>query len=106
MISDTHNWLADSRPARGVMIWAWMRMNTRFRRSEPVRTSMTIRMYANHKKLALDDVLVEIKHSRQHGEDCLHCDEDNTYIELFERRVTLKGDLAEHEKQRLLSQLR
>jgi uncharacterized OsmC-like protein len=69
-------------------------------------TSMTTRMYANHKKRALDDVLVEIKHSRQHGEDCLHCDEDNAYIELFERRIALKGDLAEHEKQHLLSQLR
>ncbi len=65
-------------------------------------TSMTIRMYANHKKLNLEDIVVEIRHSRQHGVDCELCDDKNAFIELFERRIAFKGDLTEKEKERLL----
>ncbi len=34
-------------------------------------TSMTLRMYANHKQLALDDIKVTLEHERDHAEDAL-----------------------------------
>jgi len=65
-------------------------------------TSMTIRMYANHKKLPLDDVTVTLSHDRQHVTDCEGCDEAPKKIEVISRTVTLKGDLSEENRQRLL----
>ncbi|MFT4928379.1 MAG: putative OsmC-like protein/alpha-beta hydrolase superfamily lysophospholipase [Phenylobacterium sp.] len=65
-------------------------------------TSMTLRMYANRKNLPLDDVTVELSHSRNHGDDCEQCDDTNPQIEVIHRKVTLKGDLTDAQKQRLL----
>ncbi|MBV7299494.1 bifunctional alpha/beta hydrolase/OsmC family protein [Enterovibrio paralichthyis] len=65
-------------------------------------TSMTLRMYANRKKLPLDDVKVTLRHSRHHGEDCEHCDEDNAKVEVMSREIELFGDLTDDERQRLL----
>jgi uncharacterized OsmC-like protein/alpha/beta superfamily hydrolase len=65
-------------------------------------TSMTLRMYANHKKIALDDVIVELSHDRQHRSDCEDCEQSNGFIDVLERKITLKGNLSEAEKGRLL----
>ena len=63
---------------------------------------MTIRMYANFKKLPLDDVTVTLDHDRQHVTDCEGCDEAPQKIEVLNRTVSLKGDLTEENRQRLL----
>ena len=63
---------------------------------------MTIRMYANHKKLPLDDVTVTLSHDRQHVSDCMGCEEASQKIEVINRTVTLVGDLSEENRQRLL----
>ncbi|MGB5486727.1 MAG: OsmC family protein, partial [Lysobacterales bacterium] len=65
-------------------------------------TSMTIRMYANHKKLPLEDVTVSLSHDRQYIDDCEGCDEKPQKIEVINRTVTLKGELSEENRQRLL----
>ncbi|HEY5775755.1 MAG TPA: alpha/beta fold hydrolase, partial [Xanthomonadales bacterium] len=65
-------------------------------------TSMTIRMYANHKKLPLDDVTVTLSHDRQYASDCEGCETAPGKIEVINRTVTLKGDLSEEVRQRLL----
>jgi len=65
-------------------------------------TTMTIRMYANRKKLPLEDVQVMLSHSRDHGEDCRHCDDDHKQIDIIKRTVTLKGNLSDQERSRLL----
>jgi putative redox protein len=65
-------------------------------------TSMTIRMYANRKKWPLQNVAVQLKHFRDHGEDCANCDQDNPQIDVIERQITLKGIVDEDQKQRLL----
>ena len=65
-------------------------------------TSMTLRMYADRKSLALNSVKVELRHSRDHLQDCAHCDEEPRKIELIERLVTLDGDLDEAARKRLL----
>ncbi|MCP4335625.1 MAG: OsmC family protein [Gammaproteobacteria bacterium] len=62
-------------------------------------TSMTLRMYANRKKLPLEDVIVRLQHERVHAEDCIEC---NQTIERITRRITLVGDLDDEQRQRLL----
>jgi putative redox protein len=62
-------------------------------------TSMTLRMYANRKKLPLEDVEVRLLHERVHSEDCVDCDKN---IERITRRITLRGDLDAEQRKRLL----
>jgi uncharacterized OsmC-like protein/alpha-beta hydrolase superfamily lysophospholipase len=62
-------------------------------------TSMTLRMYASRKKLALDDIEIKLVHQRVHAEDCVDC---NDKIERITRSISLKGDLSEEQKQRLM----
>lgn len=62
-------------------------------------TSMTLRMYANHKKLPLEDLQVRLQHERVHAEDCIDCTHK---IERLTRRISLVGDLSEEQRQRLL----
>jgi putative redox protein len=101
VIADTHVWLADEPTAVGGSDLG----------PDPYEhllaalgtcTSMTIRMYANHKKLPLDDVTVTLSHDRRHIEDCKGCEEAPQKIEVINRTVTLVGDLSEEHRQRLL----
>ena len=43
---------------------------------------MTLRMYADRKKLPLDRVTVEVSHGKVHADDCAECaDNDNVFAE-------------------------
>jgi len=55
-------------------------------------TSMTIRMYANFKKLPLDEFTVTLSHDRQHVTDCEGCDEAPRKVEVIDR--VLHSDLT------------
>ncbi len=65
-------------------------------------TSMTLRMYANHKQLALQDIQVKLQHGRIHAEDCADCDKQAPMIDVITRDILLVGDLQEAQRQRLL----
>jgi putative redox protein len=65
-------------------------------------TSMTMRMYASRKGLRLDDVRVELSHSRIHARDCAECETKEGYVDRIDKRVTLTGDLTDAERARLL----
>lgn len=65
-------------------------------------TSMTIRMYANRKKLALDDVKVTLHHTRDHLRDCEGCDESPMKLETLHREIQFSGELSDAERSRLL----
>jgi putative redox protein len=65
-------------------------------------TSMTLRMYANHKQWPLEDVQVRLRHERVHADDCEDCSEGNPRIERITREVILHGDLSDAQRQRLL----
>lgn len=66
-------------------------------------TVMTIRLYANRKSIPLEDVIVELRHGRDHFKDCEHCeDEAPRKIEVIDREITLVGDLSESQRQKLL----
>ncbi len=62
-------------------------------------TSMTLRMYANHKKLPLEEVSIRLLHERIHADDCIDWDGK---IERLTRRISLVGDLSEEQRHRLL----
>lgn len=65
-------------------------------------TSMTLRMYANLKKLDLQDIEVELNHKRNHAEDCEDCDGEKKFVDVIERNIKFKGDLSEAERKRLM----
>lgn len=65
-------------------------------------TSMTLHMYANHKKLGLESVTVRVKHGRIHAEDCADCESDSGRIDEFQRSISLQGTLTEEQRQRML----
>ena len=65
-------------------------------------TSMTIRMYANFKKLPLEDVTVRLVHERLNAADCEECEGRKGKVERITRYISFKGDLTEEEQQRLL----
>lgn len=65
-------------------------------------TSMTLRLYARRKQLPLARVLVRLRHSRIHAEDCADCETKTGFIDRIEREIELEGELDPQQRQRLL----
>lgn len=65
-------------------------------------TSMTMRMYADHKGFALDKVSVTLKHEKNYAEDCERCESRDGKVDQIERHITFEGDLTEEQRKRLL----
>ena len=65
-------------------------------------TSMTLRMYANHKQIDLQDIRVELHHNRIHADDCASCEEQAPFIDRITRRIQLTGHLDDKQRARLL----
>ncbi|GJL97866.1 MAG: osmotically inducible protein C [Hyphobacterium sp.] len=66
-------------------------------------SSMTIRMYADHKKIPLDRVTVTVIHNKSHVEDCESCEAGKSVkIDVFDKEIRLEGKLSEEDRQRLL----
>jgi len=65
-------------------------------------TGMTLRMYADRKKLPLDAVIVRLRHEKIHAEDCQDCDDPASRVDRIEREIELQGELDEPSRQRLL----
>jgi putative redox protein len=65
-------------------------------------TSMTLQMYARHKKIPLERAVVRLSHQKIHAKDCGHCDATDGKIDRMEREVELIGALDDNQRQRLL----
>jgi putative redox protein len=65
-------------------------------------TSMTLRLYADHKKLPLERVSVRLMHNRIHAEDCLNCETMEGLIDRIDRSITMEGPLDAEQRKRLL----
>ncbi|OSQ38015.1 bifunctional alpha/beta hydrolase/OsmC family protein [Thalassospira mesophila] len=69
-------------------------------------TSMTIRMYADFKQIALDGISVQVTHQKIHARDCADCGDgphqDTARIDRFERVITLQGDLSDDVRKKLI----
>ena len=70
-------------------------------------TSMTLRMYADHKKIDIGMVSVEVEHAKVHAADCAECTEEERAaggkIDRFERRVSVSGEIDEETKAKLVA---
>ncbi|MHC1729456.1 MAG: alpha/beta fold hydrolase [Syntrophobacteraceae bacterium] len=65
-------------------------------------TGMTLRMYADRKKLPLDAITVRLKHQKIHAKDCADCAEQSSKVDFIEREIELEGDLDQPIRERLL----
>lgn len=65
-------------------------------------TSMTLRMYANHKQLPLEHVSVHLSHAKTHKQDCEDCEKPSGKMDVIEREITLTGELTADQRRRLL----
>ncbi|MCX7355187.1 MAG: bifunctional alpha/beta hydrolase/OsmC family protein [Alphaproteobacteria bacterium] len=65
-------------------------------------TSMTIRMYAERKKIPLVRTTVELRHSRIYAADCDDCETKDGMIDHIDRVIHLEGDLSEEQRAKLL----
>jgi putative redox protein len=65
-------------------------------------TAMTIRMYADHKKIPLEHVEVSLSHERNYVDDAGSVSEQDTKIESLIRKVQLIGPLSDVERNRLM----
>ncbi len=65
-------------------------------------TSMTIRLYADFKKLPLENVSVRLSHRRIHVSDCESCDTKVSMLDHIDRAITLEGPLNDEQRKRLM----
>jgi uncharacterized OsmC-like protein/pimeloyl-ACP methyl ester carboxylesterase len=65
-------------------------------------TAMTLRMYAERKSIALEQVSVQLRHAKIHAADCATCETSTGQIDRIERLITLAGDLDDTTRARLL----
>jgi putative redox protein len=65
-------------------------------------TTMTLKMYAAHKKLDLESVSVTVEHEKIHASDCEDCESAGGKVDVFRRSLSFEGDLTDEQRQRLL----
>jgi uncharacterized OsmC-like protein/alpha-beta hydrolase superfamily lysophospholipase len=65
-------------------------------------TSMTLRLYAEHKSLPLERVSVTLTHGKIHAADCEHCETREGKIDRIDRSITLTGALDAEQRKRLM----
>lgn len=69
-------------------------------------TTMTLRLYAERKKLPVTRISVDVDHGKVHARDCSDCadevQEREGKVDRFERRIAIEGDLDEAQRQRMM----
>jgi putative redox protein len=63
--------------------------------------SMTMRMYADRKKMPLERAKVTLKHNKIHAEDCEACETTEGKVDQIEVDIELTGDLTDEERQKI-----
>ncbi|PKQ07669.1 MAG: osmotically inducible protein C [Alphaproteobacteria bacterium HGW-Alphaproteobacteria-11] len=66
-------------------------------------TTMTIRLYARRKAIALTHVACDVIHNKSHKEDCEDCEKRGPRIDVFRRQIRLEGDITEEQRAALLA---
>ncbi len=65
-------------------------------------TSMTLKMYATHKKLDVDAVRVAVRHRKLHAKDCEDCATGDGRVDEFDREIRISGRVSGEQHARLL----
>jgi putative redox protein len=64
-------------------------------------TSMTIKMYADRKNIALESVRVVLEHGREHASDCADSEYSSCRIDVIDRTIELRGELSLEQREKL-----
>ena len=65
-------------------------------------TSMTLRLYAERKKIPLERTTVKLSHDRIYATDCQDCETKEGKVDQIEREILIEGNLDEATRARLL----
>ncbi len=65
-------------------------------------TNMTLRMYADRKKIPLTAVSTQLRHRKVHAKDCDACESTGGMIDEIDREIELKGDFDDTTRARLM----
>lgn len=65
-------------------------------------TTMTLRMYAEHKGLDLESTTVRVQHGKTHAKDCDDCETTAGKVDEFLRELSFDGNLTDAEQKRLV----
>jgi uncharacterized OsmC-like protein len=65
-------------------------------------TSMTVGMYARRKNWQLEEVVVRLRHSRIHAEDCAECETKVGFLDHIDVELDLTGPLTPEQRSKLL----
>lgn len=65
-------------------------------------TTMTLNMYARHKKLPVEAVHCRVEHRRIHANDCTDCEATNGKVDVLTRHIRIEGDLTPEQHERML----
>jgi len=65
-------------------------------------TAMTLRLYADRKRIPLTRTQVRLRHGKIHAKDCADCETKDGMLDRIERIITLEGDLSAEQRARLL----
>jgi uncharacterized OsmC-like protein len=64
--------------------------------------SMTVGMYARRKNWQLEGIVVRLRHSRIHAEDCTECETKVGFLDRIDVEVELTGPLPAEQRSKLL----
>jgi len=65
-------------------------------------TSITVGMYARRKRWPLEEVLVNLRHSKIHASDCAECETRGGMLDRIELDLHLGGSLTNEQRSKLL----
>lgn len=65
-------------------------------------TAMTLRMYADYKKIPLEEVKVKLTHDKIHLQDGENSESSKGKIDQIKRVITMSGDLSDEQRTRLI----
>lgn len=68
-------------------------------------TTMTLRLYAEHKKWPLEQASVRLSHRKVHAKDCEECETRDGKVDWIERRLILKGSRLTGEQRKRLVEI-
>lgn len=64
-------------------------------------TSMTVKMYADRKKINLKSIDVKLRHSKIHAQDCEACETAEGKVDQIEKAIFLEGDFTPEQEKRM-----